>query len=450
MTDGKSALFDPSRRDWRGGFLRGWTELLLAPSAPPVGWTLISHVSATLTTTGSTAGINTTGADLIVVLVTQYAGSGAAAILSDVPSNSYTPLTGQVGLVPDGILYYVHNPSVSTNHIFTLTSGNGLAFYGTIFVQAWSGSAASPFDVQNGTVTAGGVASGQPGSITPSLNGELIIFGMGTADQIATPYTMNNGFTQPDPGISWQSSVTEGGGMGYLVQSTAAAINPTAGWSGTNSFGVALVIASFKPSTQPATTPAWGWDIGLFQPPRREPDQRLGVLARGEDGAEGLLRRWLNDGWEIPPLQPPRREPDLKGAAIMRGDDGAEATLLRFFSYGWPVAPFQPPHPRRERFGGMVPTEPGTESPFIPPPSTIRWALDVLPFQPPRPRRIGVRTDSDQGNEATFHRWFVTGWEIAPYQPRRFKPAAVGSFLWSDVFLIPRTVRIAPFLVIWS
>jgi|SRR6185503_6586296 len=78
----------------------------------------------------------------------------------------------------------------------------------------------------------------QPGSITPSFNGELIV---------SVFWNTNHGpTTSVDSGITMFDNVAAGGSgisPGYLVQTTAAAINPT--WNSTSAGFNAAVIASF-------------------------------------------------------------------------------------------------------------------------------------------------------------------------------------------------------------
>jgi hypothetical protein len=64
-------------------------------------------------------------------------------------------------------LFYVASPSTSATHTFT--SGAQPTFGKVIAVAAYSGTTASPFDAENGTVTL------NPGTVTETGAGQLIV-----------------------------------------------------------------------------------------------------------------------------------------------------------------------------------------------------------------------------------------------------------------------------------
>lgn len=180
---------------------------------------------------GATAAVNTTGADLIVVSVSEYSGTGAG--LSDSKSNTWTALTqksGGSGGNSKARIYYCAAPTVGSGHTFTWTGGS----LESMEVIAVRGAHATPFDAEAGTTN-----GTQPGSITPSVNGCLVVCEL-SADTTATVPTINSGFTAIGARGYVVSQYLQSGGA-YLIQSTAAAINPT--WSDTG----ACVIAAFKP-----------------------------------------------------------------------------------------------------------------------------------------------------------------------------------------------------------
>ena len=118
---------------------------------------------------------------------------------------------------------------------------NATSQHFTAFVYwAVSGSITSGavLDVQNGNNS----GATQPGSITPSLNGSLIIAGI--ADENSGGDSVNDGFSTPlqAPLVGGQNY---GVASAYLVQTTAAAINPT--WTSTGGL-TSNVIAAFKPA----------------------------------------------------------------------------------------------------------------------------------------------------------------------------------------------------------
>lgn len=200
-----------------------------------MSFSLLVHAAAGAATDPTTSAIDTTGANLIIISVSQYAGS-AIGSLSDNKSNTWTGLTAQAGNATGGNqnqycrLFYCYAPTVGAGHTFKWTGTN---VFGTICVAAFSGSASSPFDQQNGAF--GNV----PGSVTPSVDSELVV----SAVSFGSPATelVDSSLTITDK-INYVSGGAEGGALAYIIQTTAGAVNPT--WSGGS--GSASVIATFK------------------------------------------------------------------------------------------------------------------------------------------------------------------------------------------------------------
>ena len=193
--------------------------------------------------TGCTAGLTTTGidtstpgADLIVVAISYY---GTVPTLTDSQSNGWTQLStyGDVAVSNNHFItfFYKQAPSISASHTFTLGTEVSCP---CIFVGAFTGSASTPFDLENG-VALGLGTSGQPGAILPNANNELVVFALDTSGD----------FTSVDIGSLIGSTFSEiggtavGGALAYSVQTTATSINPT--WTTSNAFR-ALNIAGFK------------------------------------------------------------------------------------------------------------------------------------------------------------------------------------------------------------
>jgi hypothetical protein len=185
--------------------------------------------------------IDTTGANLIVIAISRWT---AVVTVSDNKSNTYTPLTlRQVTSNNANQLFYCASPTVGTGHTFT---GAATGSFPSIAVVAASGAALVPFDQENGaTATASSLATG---SITPSENNCLVIAGVAAN---GTSFGINGGFTAA--ASDYAAGVHVGGGIAYLVQTTAAAANPTWTWTGGSS-PVAATIASFKaaPTVKPS------------------------------------------------------------------------------------------------------------------------------------------------------------------------------------------------------
>lgn len=208
-------------------------------SSPPA---LIAHADG-----GDTGGagfstsssIDTTGANLIVISASWFIGTTANVTISDSKGNTWTGLAQSTG---GGTwrnqLFYCVSPTVGSGHTFTAT-GAGTA--SVITVQAWSNmSTSSPFDQQSGganTVT----SSVATGSITPSQANTVVIVGYTTNSTVSFS-SFSGGYTASDTETG--NANHGGGGMGYLVLTSATAQNVTTTFSAgcTN----ASRIASFK------------------------------------------------------------------------------------------------------------------------------------------------------------------------------------------------------------
>lgn len=198
------------------------------------GYQLLTHKlgiqGANSCTLPSTTDIS--GADLIVFTVSSFNGAGALTYTDGGLNNGNAiPLTNVDGFSSTRLRnYYIKAPvtSATWTPLFSATSA-----FCVVTMSAWSGSdTSSPFDKENGNA-ANAVTSLQPGPITPSTNGQLIISGFIDAAGTAT---VNSGFTITD-----QAAVL--GTQAYLVQSSAATINPTWSFSSTNAIAV---VSSFK------------------------------------------------------------------------------------------------------------------------------------------------------------------------------------------------------------
>lgn len=186
-----------------------------------------------------TAGtFDTTGANLIVLVIADYVGFGASPTPTDNQSNTWTGLTAQTGAGSTHCrIWYVYNPTTSATHTFT-SPDTGQARFPVILMAAFSGAVASPADQQNGNTDTG--TSLATGSITPSENEELIISGI--AFNATGGATVNESMTETND-QAYNAGVNMAGVMAYKIQTTATAINPT--WTISSSEGAA-VVASFK------------------------------------------------------------------------------------------------------------------------------------------------------------------------------------------------------------
>lgn len=182
--------------------------------------------------------IDTTGANLLLAIVGWFDNGSGAAVIADSKTNSWTGLTTRAvaGQLSERIFYSVPS-SVGSGHTVSQTA-SGL--YSGLVVFAFSGAHATPFDQQAGaTGTATSLATG---SLTPPEDNCLVIAGLGNENNSAGAVSINGGFTALTSAYSGGNS--EGAGGAYLIQTTAAAANPT--WTITNSAQIAVALATFK------------------------------------------------------------------------------------------------------------------------------------------------------------------------------------------------------------
>jgi hypothetical protein len=190
----------------------------------------------------TTAPINTTGADLIVVGASMGVGF-LGVVLSDSHSNTWTALTPQSISGATNCLFYCHAPIVGTCHTFTLTGSGNFPSMGVLAV---SGSTVSPLEAQSGFSTGSTVATIQPGLLSPVAGGDL--FTSSIAGNPAFGLEIDSGFSKST--VDWTAGLYIAGGIAWLIQGSAAAINPS--WSCTGTFsGAATTMATFSPAAIP-------------------------------------------------------------------------------------------------------------------------------------------------------------------------------------------------------
>lgn len=190
----------------------------------------------------ATSAVDTTGANFIVVSVSSAViGGSTVPTLSDNKSNTWTSLTGYTVGASRHTIFYVLSPTVGTGHTFT-TSGTNI--YPAIIVRAFSGVSSYDSQQSGATGTSSPLATG---SVTPSANGALILTGI-CGDPGAT-HSYPSGFTG---GINIPQDSLSGfniqGSSAYLIQTTAAAINPSWSWTGSHT-SAATSVAVFKETT---------------------------------------------------------------------------------------------------------------------------------------------------------------------------------------------------------
>ena len=203
---------------------------------------LVSHglhgSTGSMLTSSWPSPISTTGANFIVVVETLYQHATVAP--TDTFSNTWAQCGTDIETTTGAQIYtgiwYAANATVGASHSFGLSAGTS---YSSMYVAAFSNLSNSPCTAAISSYAAGSSgATVQPGSITPAANGSLIISSpSGFYTSASWTATVNSSFTATDTGST--PAVGTGGGIGYLIQATAGAVNPT--W--TQSVGAALAAA---------------------------------------------------------------------------------------------------------------------------------------------------------------------------------------------------------------
>jgi hypothetical protein len=206
-----------------------------------VAFSLVASAVGASGANGSiTSAVDTTGADLLILSVSWYAGGTTTLSVSDSKFNTWIPLTLRNTATTAHRLYYAKNPTVGTGHT---ASALATGIYAFVALHAYAGAdLTAPFDVEAGATATGG-SSLATGSVTPAVAGALVFSGWAgmnntSAPTVAAPLTRRQ-FTNPVP-----STCVAGASADY-VQTTAAAINPSWSWTGTDH--VAASVAVFKP-----------------------------------------------------------------------------------------------------------------------------------------------------------------------------------------------------------
>ena len=170
----------------------------------------------------TTDAIDTTGATLLVVAISGTSAAGTRT-LTDSKSNTWTQGAQSNNAFSQIVIFYATNPSsVGSGHTFT---AGAAGTYPMAMVLAFSGTDTSQArDQQN---SAGATSTTlQPGSVTPGQNGEVLVTALNGGFNGATTYSIDSGFTLTDQ-AGFLGGKAYGGAIAYLIQGTAAAINPT-------------------------------------------------------------------------------------------------------------------------------------------------------------------------------------------------------------------------------
>ena len=222
----------------------------------------------------TTAAIDTTGANLLAVVLGYIAGT--ASILTDSKGNTWSPLT-EYGTGRVVKLYYCVPTSVGSGHTFTHTSSFNFPWIGVI---AFSGAHATPYDSTESGATVSGTAY-SPGSATPTAADCVCVTGV-YANGSSYTIDAGDGFT-----IAHQTAGTGSfyGGIAYKLLSGTPATDPT--WNDAGAASGAVAQAFFKPATGGGGATYPGADgCGVFHH-----DPRLYEFERAQQRREWELAR---------------------------------------------------------------------------------------------------------------------------------------------------------------
>ncbi len=209
-----------------------------------------TRLTSTKVAVGTTPSIDTSGADLIVLV--------QCAISEGTPSDSKSNTWTQGAVQDSGFfgetvsIWYTVPPPEKTGSGHTFTSNGS---FSALAVVAYSGAHATPAD----NVNAGSNSNGsvpltlQPGSLTPSEDNCLVIQGMGGG---TTNLSINGSYAIVQD-QDWAGGSNFTAAIAELIQTTATATNPT--WTdstgdGANSYMDAIGMAFKSAGAPPPST----------------------------------------------------------------------------------------------------------------------------------------------------------------------------------------------------
>src|SRR5580765_7474142 len=146
--------------------------------------TLVGSITAVGDSGATTAAIDTTGANLLVISAS-WVGFGSDSV-SDSKGNTWVPLTQHASGTKKHQFFYCLTPTVGTGHTFTVSGGG----FPAAIVYAFSGAAS--YHAENGNAV---FSPGASGTVTPSANGALVLTGRVDANATTTTGITPAGFT---------------------------------------------------------------------------------------------------------------------------------------------------------------------------------------------------------------------------------------------------------------
>lgn len=206
--------------------------------------TLLAHVLNDGHGNGlSTSPIDTTGATLLVLAECTFT-SGTPQGPSDSAGNTWQALTAYGSSSGGGEIrvFYSYGPKTSASHVFNDPDDD----YNAMAVLAFSGTlaGASVFDSATGNYETTGTTV-QPGSLTPTQPGELVVSFACSGDTKATTATIGSGFTL----VQFLSGNANGSnsedlGAAFTIVTSLAPVNPT--WNFPGDMNINSAMVTFK------------------------------------------------------------------------------------------------------------------------------------------------------------------------------------------------------------
>lgn len=186
-----------------------------------MAFALVNSVHAKGLNTTTSAAIDTTGANLLVVALSRQPFTSPT--LTDSKGNTWTAAPNTASnVLGQTRFWFCINPTVGTGHTFTFT-GSTIAINFTVMAFSGADTGESSYTAHS-NATASNASTLQPGSITPPDDNSLVLAVMG--GEGTTGVTVDSGLTElTDDAFS--SGNYYALDVAYKIQTTAAAINPT-------------------------------------------------------------------------------------------------------------------------------------------------------------------------------------------------------------------------------
>ena len=209
---------------------------------------LIDFTNGAATVDATTGGISSLGGTFAVFGRAWYPGSAPTFALSDDQGNaSFTQYTTQAGsFAAAAVLRCLTTPLLTgASHHWTSDSLGDIAVYQVLTAQVFSGVDLVTAPQENGALDeTNTLSSFQGGSITPAVDGCLCLSVCCAGNSSVTGLDCNIGTKNI---VQASAGVYVGGGVAWVIQTTATAFNPTWSW-GTFTSTVAVANIAFRPA----------------------------------------------------------------------------------------------------------------------------------------------------------------------------------------------------------